>query len=192
MGSVPAEEEFVPGKDPLPLAPPDLLRAYANIAARVNQELPALIIRVDTIHGIALGAHGIASKLREDLTELIRRVEDIAVAVKAKPRTASLPPPSTDKFEFNFMPTKTGTHFQVESSEIERLKAQWAEKEARERGAREYALELERKEELRRKASESKRNFYLFILALVAAVASVTTYSIEHISVHASKIEVKP
>jgi hypothetical protein len=73
--------------DPTPLAPQaasEIARAYANLAFDLHNRIPALEAqqraqgaRIDEIHGIALASHGLYSKLA-------LRVEDIALAVRAK------------------------------------------------------------------------------------------------------------
>jgi len=174
-----------PGESPTPMAPQDLLRAYANIAVRVNHELPKLWAELEKSNELARLAHGLSVKNAE-------RIEDIAFAVKARtrPERSSLPPASNEKIEFNVSPTKTGTHFQIDSEELERLKAKIAEKEAREQGARDYALDMERKEDRSRKREKATRERYLFILAIVAAVASAATYGVEHLAFH--RTEARP
>jgi hypothetical protein len=180
-----------PIEETTPLAPADLLRGYANIAARVNHELPKLTAKLDEVHGISLAAHGLASEVKVRLEDLKARIEDVAAAVKAAPTSRSLPPPS-ERLEINFSPSKTGSHALVENAEIQRLQAKFAEKEALEKGAREYAAKLEKDEEQSRKREKASRERFLFVLVVIGTLASVVTYVVDHLEIHHSKIEVRP
>jgi hypothetical protein len=155
-----------------------LAKRYGSIAERVYHFEGQL----DAVHGIALAAHGVASRVE-------RRLEDVAHAVKAKrgtpipPAFMSDPPPppgEVDEIEASFNVSPTGTHFVVTDREMQRIKAQWAEKEARARGAREYAQKLkENAEEDDRKMKRLQRNV-LFAIGIAVPFFTGLGYCLEH------------
>jgi len=160
--------------------PIELARAYASLATTMSEmlgkRLAKLESELDEVKGIALASHGIAADVRS-------RLEDIAASVKAPVRRASpMGPPQ--KFEIEYVPTETGTHALVEQKEIDRWKQKWDDKEAEERGAKAALLQLQAEEELNRKRAKAKREFWLFIAALLGLAGGTITYVIEHFSWH--------
>jgi len=174
-----ANDEGKIGNESVSLSPLDLARGYASLAFKVNdalgKKIPELQADLDQTKGIALAAHGIAAETRA-------RVEDIAVAVKAAPiKTRSIPPPPlTEKLEIQYSPTPTGTHYQIEHEELERIQRKIAEKEAEERGAKEALIKLQAQEEWSEKRAERTRNKYLFVMAILVPIVGAITYVFEH------------
>jgi hypothetical protein len=166
-------------KDPFPLAPPNLAAAYADIAAGYHKRLPELRDEVDRIHGITLAAHGLASSIDQRLRVVEGRVEDIAVATRAKRRTSgemqrvSLPPPAPP-LDLRPRATDTGHNIVIPREEFDELVQKIRDREAAERGAKE-TLELVQKEHDQRMAEEkATRDLWTFRIGMTVAVLGLT------------------
>ena len=161
----------------------------------VHRRIPALEAqqrvqggRIDEVYGIALASHGLLSQLR-------LRVEEVAMAVRAK-RTlssgamaavnalTSAPPPSAPQtLDIRTTQTKTGRHMIIDSDELERLKAQFAEKDAMERGAREALAQLKLEEAHRESLADSARKRVAYWVLLATAVCSAGAWALGHFTV---------
>lgn len=152
---------------PLPMAPHDLARAYAEIAFGYHQRLPKLEARAD--------------RFERRMEHAQERLDAICEAVKAKPRPiippASMRHPSID---VDYEVSPTGTHAKVSLEELDRLRAKMDEREARERGAREAldALRAEQKEA--REIEQSRRGRWTFIILVLGTLASAGAYALGH------------
>lgn len=161
----------------VPMAPIDLARGYAALASEVNHTLQVRLSKfeadLDETRGIALAAHGVASETRA-------RVEDIAVAVRAKPVARISVPPPTEKLEIKYTESPTGTHAIVDNKELERLQKKFAEKEAEERGAKEALQKKLDEEEIERKRAKEKREFWLFVAVILGTAGGFIAYLLGH------------
>ena len=172
---------------PTPLAPENLARAYADVAVGYHRKLPTLEKaiqdvdnRVSTVHGIALSAHGMMARME-------RRIEEIGFAVRAK-RTfpsGSYPAVSVPSQPLTIRtrgPSQTGSHFLIDTDELDRLKAKFAEKEAEERGAKE-ALQMKEEEDQRREEkAESTRKRWGFYIGILVLVCSGAGWALGHLT----------
>jgi hypothetical protein len=165
------------GELPTPVELMRLARRYGTIAERVYHFEGQL----DAVHGIALAAHGVASRVES-------RIEDIAAAVKAK-RGAPIPPafmsnppppPGSDSFEMRFNPTDTGTHVIMTDREVQKLKDYVSEQQAQQRGARIYAQELKDKSEDSDRRSKRFQRNVLFVLGVAGPILVFVGYCLEH------------
>jgi hypothetical protein len=170
---------------------------YANALIEVkdalNKRLPKIEEQLGEAHGIALAAHGIASRLESRLEDIAEAVKAPSLAMKAAVASArSIPPPPPEKLEINYNPSPTGSHFTVDQKELERLERKFAEQEAEKRGAREALAarlaeedrkreEDDRKEELQRKKNKEFRDRVLFVGAILSAAGALATWFIEHV-----------
>lgn len=173
-----------------PLAPGDLARAYADIATGYHSRLPGIEERLDELHGNFLAAHSVASAALRQSRELSLRLEDVAVAVKAKRSfssgqmaAVSIPPPSPP-IEIRAKRSPTGSQWVVDAEELEKLKAKIAEKEAEERGAKEALAQKEAQEVLDNARRKEVRDRVLFAVAILAPLATALAYALGHFTWH--------
>lgn len=163
----------------LPLAPPDLARAYADVAFGYHKRLPELEERIDKAHGVAIAAHAVNTDTQIILQRLVARVEDVALATKAKRTTSgqmaavSVPPSSGPIVLPKTTPSKTGSHQIVPTDEFNELVAKLREKDAEDRG-RALAQAQERADaEWEMKISKARFEKWSFILAVLAFAGTI-------------------
>jgi len=173
-----------------PLVPDDLARAYADVALGYNKRLPEIEAKIDGLEGHFLAAHGLAAAALQQSRENALRIEDIAAAVKAKPKfssgqmaAVSVPPPSPP-IEIRARRTPTGSQWIVDGEELEKLKLKISEKEAEERGAKEALAQKEAQELLDNARRKERRDRILFAVAVLTPIVSAAVYSLGHFTWH--------
>lgn len=180
-------------EDAVPLAPENLLRAYANIAHGYHQAIPLLREDVDRVEGIALASHGIASEALKELKVLRIRQEEIAVAVKAKRTNSgtlriSLPPPTPPlNLREHIDRSPTGHHFTVDIEKFAALEQKVRDREISDRAKAEKIMEIQTEQiaaEAANDAWRKKWTFRAFIaFGVIGIVGGACGWALGHVSI---------
>ena len=170
-------------ESPIPPDPSALLPHYADIALGYHRTLPAIQEEQRALRTITESHHVI-------LSNITMRLEDIAVAVKARPQPArtrsgqmaavSQPQPPMPIVEPEPLVIKTsrsptGHHKQIEDAEVDRIQEKWRESELKAQWAKEMAdaarVEAAEARE-REKTTLDRWKFIMGALAFLGAVGA--------------------
>ncbi len=166
---------------PRPIVPEDLARYYADVAIGYNRRLPA-------IEQEQRDARAFLEALNRSISNLTIRLEDIARAVKAAPRstvsgqmpavTALSVPPVPLEQHLKGTATMTGSQILIPVEELRKLEAEIREQQAEERGAKEALAEADAAAERAERKEKAFREKVMVVVGVGVPFTSGLTWAV--------------